>query len=240
MKVLSIFLTICFSLGAFAQQEEVNLNPIHFPDEVKIRKQDLTLISLPRIAFIDRIIMEIKISPLCGHGSFDVTFDSMSKKTLHLPGNVLGWRKKIINVSERARSIEIYNNLNCKLKIRNIQVLPRRYTFNNGGKPVYEANTDSAAHVNFILENLVFIESLVGDQDRIKYLTPTKKVLGNALSVINTSPETSQSARFAIEKVITQLNEIHPFIEKLQSIESTFDIAREILSAKQTLEKMIR
>ena len=243
MKKLFVLFMIILSSVSIAQvdTEEVNLTPIKLPEEFTVKCGDTNIIPLPRFAFIDRMTMEVKTSPFCGDDQFRISFDGQAHQTVQVAGGLKGWRTKIITVSARARNIEIYNSGNCKLKIRQINVLPRR--FNQGGNshgPVYYPASDAAAHVSFLLESMLYLDSLMGDADRIQYISPSKKVLGKALSVLNTAPETSQAALKAIQDVIVHLQNIAPFIERLQTIETTFELAQEIQSTQVTLERMTR
>jgi hypothetical protein len=237
-----IFLLILFILSSksFAQvdADEVNLTPIRIPEEFVIRSGDTKIIPLPRLAFIDRMTLEVRTSAFCGEDQFRISFDGQASQNVQLPTGMQGWRTKIVHVSARARNLEIYNSANCKIKIRQMHILPRR--FNQGHGPVYYPASDAAAHVSFLLETMLYLESLVGDMDRVTYISSSKKVFGKALSVLNTSPETSQASLKAIQEVIQHLRSITPFIEKLQTIESTFELAQEIQSTQVILERMVR
>lgn len=240
MKKLFVLFMLILSSISFAQEDEVNLNPIRLPEEFTVKCGDSSIIPLPRLAFIDRMTLEVKTSPFCGEDQFRISFDGQAHQNVQVSGGMKGWRTKIITVSARARNIEIYNSSNCKLKVRQIHVLPRRMNQGPHHGPVYFPMSDAAAHVSFLLESMLYLDSLVGDADRINYISPSKKVLGKALSVLNTAPETSQASLRVIQDVIVHLQNIAPFIERLQTIETTFELAQEIQLTQVTLERMTR
>lgn len=236
-------LAIVLSVSAYAQDENIvgdALPTINFPDEVSIKSGDTKIIPLSRFLFLDRITLEVKNGLFCGKDAVRISFDGFNSQNLVLEDSFSGWRNKIVVVGGNARNIEIYNNSNCKMKIRNITILPRRFGSRQGHGPVYYPSTEAAAQVSFLLESILFLDQLVGDADRVQYLSPAKKVIGKAMAVLNTSPETSQAALKSIQEVVTFLKSAEPFLEKLSTIETTFEIGNEIQSVKVSLERMIR
>lgn len=249
MKNLFLTTVVLFSLNVFAQEnidestQVENLAPINLPEEVTVKSGDTKIIPLPRYTFIDRVSLEVKNALLCGEDSVRISFDGYNSQSLKVEGGMDGYRTKILVVNAHARNIEVYNNSGCKVKIKAIQVLPRRFHVNRGGHGHghgYNHRTEAASQVSFLLESFLYLDSLVGDADRTAYLSPGKKALGKALSVLNTAPETSQASLAAIKEVISFLNASQPFIEKLATIETTFEISTEIQAVKATLERMIR
>ncbi len=240
MKLLFLFFTLTLTSLTWAQEEEANLTPIRLPEEFTVKCGDTSIIPLPRLAFIDRMTLEVKTSTFCSEDQFSISFDGLAHQNVMVSGGIKGWRTKIITVSARAHNIEIYNTTNCKLKIREIHVLPRRMNQGPQHEPVYFPMSDAAAHVSFLLESMLYLDSLVGDEDRLNYISPSKKVLGKALAVLNSAPGTSQASLKAMQEVIVHLQSLTPFIERLQTIETTFELAQEIQSTKVILERMIR
>lgn len=242
MKALYFVLSLLFTVSAFAQVEgEILLAPIKISEKIEIASGDTKIIPLPRYTFIDRVTLEVKNGFFCGKSSAQISFDGFSLQNVAVQGGLKGFRNKIITVGNNARNIEITNNSNCKIKVRNINVLPRRFGTGRGTNgPVYVPASEAASHVSFLLETLLYVETLVGDADRTQYISPMKKTLGKALAVLQTAPETSQASLKAIQDVIASLNASEKFIEKLQTIESTFEVAKEIETAKVVLERMTR
>jgi hypothetical protein len=239
-KLIALFaVIISFLASAQVETDEIKLTPIKMPEEFTIKSGDTKILPLPRFTFIDRLTLEVKTSAFCSDDQFRISFDGESNQTVHVAG-FSSWRTKIITATARARNIEIHNSSNCKMKIRQINILPRRFGQPGQNGPVYHPTSDAAAHVSFLLESMLYLDSLMGDADRIQYISPSKKVLGKALAVLNTSPETSQASLKAIQEVIAHLKSIAPFIERLQTIESTFELAQEIQSTQVTLERMTR
>ncbi len=240
MKTLLLTFSLFFAANSFAQ-EEILLQPIKINETIAIASGDTKIIPLPRFTFIDRVNLEVKNGFFCGKSSIQISFDGYSLQNLGIQGGLKGFRNKIINVGNNARNIEITNNSNCKIKVRAINVLPRRFGQNHGGNgPIYVPRSEAASHVSFLLESFLYVETLVGDADRTQYISPLKKSLGKALAVLQTAPETSQAALKAIQDVLSTLKQSEIFIEKLQTIESTFEAAKEIETAKVILERMTR
>lgn len=228
------------ALSAFAQDpkhEEPTLPPIRLMEEVKVKSGDTGIIALPRYTFIDRMTLEIKTALLCGDDTIRFSFDGNQSQNVLVNNGFKGWRTKIITVMANARNIEIYNSSSCSIRIKNIIVLPRRININQGHTL---PRSEAASYVSFLMETMLYLDSLVGDADRVTYISPSKKVFGQALTILNNAPETSTSSLNAIKEVIEFLNSATPFIEKLQTIESTFGIAQEIQSTKFALERMTR
>ena len=247
MKTLILSLALLLSLGAFAQDENLvdgvvgeALPAIQIPDEVTIKSGDTKIIPLARFFYLDRLTLEVKNSLLCGQDSVRISFDGYHSQSLAVEGGTSGWRTKIVVVGANARNIEIYNNSGCKIKIKNITVLPRRFGSRPGHGPAYYPTTEAAAQVSFLMESILYLDQLVGDADRTQYLSPAKKVIGKALAVLNTSPETSQAALRSIQDVVAYLKSAEPFLDRLATIETTFEISNEIQSVKVSLERMIR
>lgn len=236
----TLFLLLILISTAFAQDpkhEESTLPPIRLMEEVKVKSGDTAILSLPRYTFIDRITLEIKTSLLCGDDSVRFSFDGHQSQSVMVNNGLKGWRTKIITVMANARNIELYNTSNCTIRVKNIIVLPRRININQG-YPV--PKSEAASYVSFLMETMLYLDSLVADADRVAYITPSKKVFGRALAVLNNAPETGAASLNAIKDVLEFLNSAAPFIERLQTIENTFEIAQEIQSSKVALERMIR
>lgn len=243
MKALYVIFALMISAVAYAQAtNDIVLAPIKLPETITIASGDTKIIPLPRYTFIDRVTLEIKNGFLCGKASAQISFDGYGVQNIPVQS---GWfkafRNKIVTVGNNARNIEITNNSRCKIKVRQINVLPRRWNSSYGGHgPVYFPASEAASQVSFLLETFIYVESLVGDADRIQYISPMKKALGKALAVLQTAPETSQASLKAIQEVIKTLQASEKFVEKLQSIESTFEIAKEIETVQVVLERMTR
>jgi hypothetical protein len=248
MKTLLLSFALLLSLGAFAQEDAPAkdgvvgeaLPAITMPEEVTIKSGDTKIIPLARYFYLDRLTLEIKNSFLCGKDSVRISFDGYQSQNLTVEGGSSGWRTKIVVVNGNARNIEIYNSSSCKVKIKEITILPRRYGARQGHGPVYFPVTEAASQVSFLMESFLYLDQLVGDADRVAYLSPAKKVIGKAMATLNTTPETSQAALKAIQDVVAFLKTAEPFTDRLTSTEATFEIANEIQSVKIALERMIR
>jgi hypothetical protein len=250
MKTLLLSFALLLSLGAFAQEENVAavndgtvgeaLPAINMPEEVTIKSGDTKIIPLAHFFYLDRLTLEVKNNLLCGKDSVRISFDGYNSQNLAVEGGTSGWRTKIVVVNANARNIEIYNSSNCKIKVKDITILPRRYGTRPGHGPAYYPATEAAAQVSYLMETFLYLDQLIGDADRVAVLSPAKKIIGKAMATLNTSPETSQAALKAIQDVVAFLKANEAFIDRLSSTEATFDIANEIQSVKVSLERMIR
>lgn len=246
-KTILTLITALFIPLAFGQElppEELDLRPIMIPTVQKVKAGDTHVIPLPRMAYIDRLSLEADTSAFCKKSSFLLSFDGHETKRVEVDGGLRGYRTKIIRVDARTRTLEVFNSTGCKLKIRNIQILPRRWSEHHrqipGHGPVYHPVSDAGAQVSFLLETFMYLEGLVGDADRAQFITPTKKAVGKALAILNTTPETSQASLLAIKDVLFQLQAARPFVERLATIEATFEASQEIQSVEAALIRMIR
>lgn len=208
MKSLSLIFSLLFTFSVFAQVEtEIVLAPIKIAETYKIASGDTKIIPLPRFTFIDRVTLEVKNGFFCGKSSAQISFDGYGLQNIQIQGGLKGFRSKIITAGNNARNIEITNNSNCSIKVKAINILPRRWGTSRGGNgPVYVPASEAAAHVSFLLETLLYVETLVGDADRTQYITPMKKSIARALAVLQTAPETSQASLKAIQEVPTTIS----------------------------------
>lgn len=244
MKNLFLILLSLLSLSsAFAQEttDEAQLQPFVLNEEVTIKSGDTKIIPLPRYTYIDRMIFDVKTSLFCDDSSFVVSLDGYASQTVSVAGKLDGYRSKIVVANVNARNVEIFNNSNCKIKIKGLQVLPRRWmTGSTGPRGTYAPISQAGGQVSFLLEAILFLDPLVNDADRVQYISQAKKVLGKALAVLNSSPETSQASLAAIKEVLRFMDQAEPFFDRLSSIEATFDTVQEIQSVKTSLERMTR
>lgn len=229
----------------------VDIRPIVIKQEFTVKDGDTKIIRLPRYAFLDRVSMEVNTGLFCGKNHFSVSFEGYAHQNVDIKGGLTGYRNKIISANVWARTLEIHNTSGCKIKVRKIEVLPRRWyqgrTQGRGNgqthgqtRPVVVPVSEAGAQVSFLLENILYIDNLVDDSDRVQFITPSKRVFGKALAVLNSAPETSQASLQAIKAVLEQLYAIRPLLDRLSSIEATFEVAQEIHSVETCLERMVR
>ncbi len=244
MKTLLNIFLLALSFNVFAQNEVQGeqLIPIKMNEEYTIKRGDLKIITLPRYTFIDRIAFEVKNSTFCSEDSIRISFDGLASQNVQVNGGISGYRSRIVTALTNSKTVEIFNGTDCKIKVKNIEVLPRRIQagtrYPHSGPVIYAS--EASAQVSFLLDGLMFLDSLVNDYDRVNHLSPGKKIVGQALAVLNNAPETSQASIKAITTVIQFLESKQGFLERLATIESTFQISQDIQSVKVSLERMIR
>lgn len=251
IALCSLFMTSAFAEAPATQEVgEAQLSPILMPEEFTVKSGDTKIIPLPHFMFIDRMTFEVKTSLFCKKDSFRVAFDGYSAQSVWLDGGLKGFRNKIVMAQVSTRTLEFTNTTECQIKVKNMQVLPRRFNARpgncasplpcGGNGPVYMPASEAGAQVSYLIETFQYLGDLATDADRIQFITPMKRTAGKALAVLNSAPETSQAALRAIQEVIRELKRAQPFIEKLATVEATFEIAQEIQSVEAALERMVR
>lgn len=216
------------------------LPTIEIKQDYTIKSGDTVIIPLPRFTYVDRIMLDVRNNFFCKSSKFRMSFDGSNLQSVEVSGGAKGFRSKILTVNNSARNIEIYNETDCKIVVKNITVLPRRINAGYSSGAANISDSESVAHVSFLLETMRYLEELVSDQDKVEHISPAKKALGKALSALNTLPATAQASRTVILEVLTQFTKSQSFIERLLSINATYDIAQEIQSTLFILERMIR
>ena len=76
-------------------------------------------------------------------------------------------------------------------------------------------------------------------EDRTRYLDHLYVVLGNALSVLESGSDLSSDATRAVSAVISEINGMDEFLNRLLSIYNTQDAAREVKSSARRLHRMV-
>jgi|GEM_PF-3299506 len=227
---------------------------LFLPDTYKIKPGDTKIISLGRYTYIDRVSLEAKLCLFCGKESFRISFDGFSQGPVQAEGGLMGYRTKIVSADVGTRTIEITNTSRCELKIRSIEVLPRRWAAGRTGHdnyghgqpgshrrgPVFSHVSEPAAQVSFLVESYMMLDQLVGDQDRMDFVSPGKKIVGRAEAILNSTPETSQASVKAIQSVLKELERARSFFDRLAGSEANFELIQEIQSVEASLERMVR
>lgn len=234
-------LIICSSSVALAQDntEAKVLAPVKISVDQKIRKYDTAFITLPNLMILDRVVLRMKKDFLCfAKTKVEVSFEGSAPQMINVQaGGLLNYVVKSDETT--AREIEIRSVEGCGVTVESATILPRVFKPGNTVGHLGQM-TNSYVAVSYTYQAFKYLENSVSDQDRISFLSPTLKVLGQALAVLSVVPETSTKAKEALQAVSNQLNADAPFIEKLMSIETTYPVAVEIESVKSQIENMLR
>jgi len=243
MKFFIVMLFI--SISSWAQTSPTHLESVAFPEEGNVRKGDTEIFTFNRFMMVDRISVEIKKGLLCQNGNIRFSFDGVAESFIRYHNSgVTGFRTYILEVGFQAQSIEITNNMNCGIKVRNLKAMPRRGHFPRGyswnGDSLHLHASEILGPVMYLSDTLFYLEPWVNDQDMVTYISPLKAAIGKTQAILNAHPETSTQVRSAIEDLLQVLRKNRPFFDRLLSIEAIGPMAREILSVQELLQSAIR
>lgn len=237
--MFKIFLTL-FMMSAFASEEADKLmQATTIAVNQKIETHDTGFINLPHLMMQGRVVIRMKRTSFCFCTTLvNVSFEGSDRQEIKIEsGDYINY---IAKSNTPARAIEIKNMEGCNVTVESVTLLPRTFKPHSDSRYGGENAGNSYGAVSYAYQAFKYLEDWVSDQDRIAYLTPSIKVLGQAMAVLNVSPETSSSAREALSAVAKQLALDAPFIEKLISVETTYAIGVEITSVKSQIESMLK
>ena len=242
MKYLLVLGCLILSLTNVIGQE---INDKRAPREAYIIKEAVTIRSL------DTKIFDLRLSRYIGRVAFEAK-KCLSNKTdgkvemiadgqFSRMANVVkkGWRSFIFTFNEYVRELEVKNlfKTGC-IKIRNMKILRSRFR-RGGGGDYYPGDSDAFSQVAFLQESVEYLFHLVDANDRSTYLDPFIIILGKSLSILESSSSFSADAKQAIEDVINFLERSDEFWQGLLVVPSCNTLARDVLSTKRILKRMI-
>lgn len=241
-QIITLTLTAiltCLTTNVFADDNgEKLIQPITIDVNQKIETHDTKFIILPNLMMLDRVVLRMKKSKFCfSKTKVEVNFEGSNRQEVTIQSR--DFLNYVVNARTTAREIEVRSVEGCDVTIESATILPRPFKPGNGRIDMGNASNSYAA-VSYTYQAFKYLENWVTDQERISYLTPTIKVLGQAMAVLSVSAETSLKAREALVAVANQLNADSIFIEKLLSVETTYPVAVEISSVKAQIEGMLK
>ncbi|MCB9092377.1 MAG: hypothetical protein H6620_07450 [Halobacteriovoraceae bacterium] len=238
MKNYNIILLVLFS-SLIAKAKDYSFT--YQEEAIKIKSGDIQFINFKSGHYLDRISFEAKNS--CG-GSSSILKVSADGGVRYSSVSVNGkdWKTYIASFSEFSRSLEVYNSSSkgC-VKLKDVKILPRRLHSGGGyfGAEYVVTANDAYYYVGDLKVKLDYLVHTIEFEDTKNYIAPLNIVLGDALSILETTSELSPASAQAVSNVVAELNKMEPLLNQLMSTPSAQDIAREIKSTRRVLERML-
>jgi hypothetical protein len=227
-------------VGFVSNSAEANMPVTFQAAAIKIKASDTKIISLDRGYQIDRITFQARKS-LMANDSARLLLSVDGHHTLSVNVPKTGWRTYTATIADFAKFIEVRNiSNNGWIKIRNITLLPRRIINPGPGHDYIPSGSDAYYQVAFIKTTTDYLYHVINQEDRVRFIDPFVIILGNSLSVLETSSDISHSARVAVENVVVYMDSIAPFLDQMLQTPALSDLARELKTTQRLLNRMLQ
>ena len=204
--------------------------------EIQITDFNTKVIKLPTVSYIGRIeIVAKRMHDLFADrdGIVRVMADGVEVGCIQFFSTTsLDYRNFIIDVGRTVRTIEIYNGLNRKIKIRAINKLPARHYGH-----VYSGNASEVLDISAQLVDVsMSLEHLVSSTQlpRVMEIKLAASDLMNKVRVLGPYKVTSE-----IKALILLLANNASFIEELKRNQITLELANELSMVELALKRLV-
>lgn len=231
MKLLNIFLLlITITTTAMAS------NTALLQDDLKIESFSTAVMPLPNVTFIGRVEIRIKRNFNLFNakdGIVRVLADGVEVDCIQFYSTTSRkWRSFIVNIGRTVRTLEFYNGLDRKVKIRQITKLPSAHF----GR-VYRGNPSEVLELSGQLIDVTgHLQQLVSSTDlaAINEIKLAASDLMNKVQVLGPLKVTNE-----IRYLINLFDKHALFIEEMKLNQITMELAQEMSFIKESLVRMI-